>query len=82
MELGTPGCRELQPNISSPTGGLKTIILILLLTLFSPSASLTFSPTSSTTMIQLLPSLMLLFPNVASDPASFTMSAGLVDFRC
>ena len=67
MELGTPGCT-----------GLKSTILALLLTIIT---SLSHCTVSSTTMLHLLPTLLLLLPAVTADPNSFTMSAGLVDFR-
>ena len=53
--------------------GLKSTILAMLFTIRT-----TMAPSK---LIHLLPTLLLILPAVTADPNSFTMSAGLVDFR-
>ena len=70
MELGTPGCT-----------GLKSNILALLFTIVTTLAGPCKVSTTTTMLMHLLPTLLLILPVVTADPNSFTMSAGLIDFR-
>ena len=122
MELGTPGCTGLKSTIlamlftirntmallfTTMVTTMATILVLLFTTmantmarpckvstmlhllptllLILPAVKSTLAPrkisSSTSKLMHLLPTLLLILPAVTADTNSFTMSAGLVDFR-